>query len=115
MMLQPEFMQEITAVWPGYWGTPLKDLSVLDTTDMGYLSKSFVDMIRDVSEAVNNGNFGYYDNVFFPAATQQDMVNIEDVWYDTISVSDYLDKVDKDFKEEFDKGLVPPIPAPAMN
>lgn len=115
MMLQPEFTQEITAVWPGYWGTPLKDLSVLDTTDMGYLSKSFVDMIRDVSEAVNNGNFGYYDNVFFPAATQQNMVNIEDVWYDTISVSDYLDKVDKDFKEEFDKGLVPPIPAPAMN
>lgn len=114
MMLQPEFMQEMTTAWPGYWGTPLKDLSTIDTTDMGYLSKSFVDVIKDISVAVNEGHFGYYDNVFFPASTQQNMVNIEDVWYDTISVSDYLDKVDKDFKEEFDKGLVPPIPVPTM-
>lgn len=111
-MISPEFMQEMTAAWPGYWGTPLKDLSSIDTTNMGYLSKSFVDVVKNVSDAVSAGHFGYYDNVFFPAATQQDMVNIEDVWYNTISVSDYLNKVDKDFKEEFDKGMVPPIPAP---
>ncbi|MDR7811853.1 ABC transporter substrate-binding protein [Lacrimispora sp.] len=115
MMMQPEFMKEMTAAWPGYWGTPLKDLSAVDTTGMGYLSKSFVDVVKNVSDAVNKGNFGYYDNVFFPAATQQNMVNIEDVWYNTISSSDYLDKVDKDFSSELAKGLVPPIPAPAMN
>ncbi len=115
MMMQPEFMKEMTAAWPGYWGTPLKDLSAVDTTGMGHLSKSFVDVVKNVSDAVNKGNFGYYDNVFFPAATQQNMVNIEDVWYNTISTSDYLDKVDKDFSSELAKGLVPPIPAPAMN
>ncbi|WP_313583291.1 ABC transporter substrate-binding protein [Lacrimispora sp.] len=115
MMMQPEFMKEMTAAWPGYWGTPLKDLSAVDTTGMGYLSKSFVDVVKNVSDAVNKGNFGYYDNVFFPAATQQNMVNIEDVWYNTISTSDYLDKVDKDFSSELAKGLVPPIPAPAIN
>lgn len=115
MMLQPEFMQEMTAAWPGYWGTPLKDLSAINSDEMGYLSKSFIEVVKNISEAVNKGNFGYYDNVFFPSATQQNMVNIEDVWYDTMSVSDYLDKVDKDFAEEFAKGLVPPIPAPAMN
>lgn len=114
-MISPEFMQEMTAAWPGYWGTPLKDLSSVDTKNMGYLSKTFVDVVKNVSDAVSAGHFGYYDNVFFPAATQQDMVNIEDVWYNTISVSDYLNKVDKDFKEEFDKGMVPPIPAPSMN
>lgn len=113
-MISPEFMQKMTAAWPGYWGTPLKDMSLVDTKDMRYLSKSFVDVVKNVSAAVNAGHFGYYDNVFFPAAAQQDMVNIEDVWYNTISVSGYLDKVDKDFKEEFDKGMVPPIPAPAM-
>ncbi len=42
-------------------------------------------------------------------------MNIEDVWYDTVSVNDYLDKVDKDFAEALAKGLVPPIPKPAMN
>lgn len=114
MMLQPEFMQEMTTAWPGYWGTPLMDLSTIDTSKMGYLSSSFVEVLKNISDAVNQGNFGYYDNVFFPAATQQNMVNIEDVWYDTMTVTEYLDKVDKDFAEEFAKGLVPPIPAPAM-
>ena len=51
--------------------------------------------------------------MFFPAATQQAIVNIEDVWYDTISVTDYLDNMDKEFAAEFEKGLVPPIPKPA--
>ena len=115
MMFQPEFMQEMTAAWPGYWGTPLKDLSTIDTSQMGYLSQSFVDVVKNISAAVDKGNFGYYDNVFFPASTQQSMVNIEDVWYDTVSVNDYLDKVDKDFAEALAKGLVPPIPKPAMN
>ena len=114
MMMQPEFTQEITTAWPGYWGTPLKDLSAIDTSNMGYLSKSFVDVIKNVSNAVNEGNFGFYDNVFFPATTQQDMVNIEDIWYDTVTISDYLDKVDKGFEEDFAKGLVPAIPAPSM-
>lgn len=113
MMMQPEFMQEMTEAWPGYWGTPLKDLSTVDTSNMGYLSKSFVDVVQNISGAVNEGNFGFYDNVFFPAATQQAIVNIEDVWYDTVSVTDYLDNMDKEFATEFEKGLVPPIPKPA--
>ena len=115
MMFQPEFMQEMTIAWPGYWGTPLKDLATIDTSKMGYLSQSFVDVVKNISAAVDKGNFGYYDNVFFPASTQQSMVNIEDVWYDTVSVSDYLDKIDKDFADALAKGLVPPIPEPAMN
>lgn len=113
MMMTPEFMQDMTAAWPGYWGTPLKDLSTVDTSSMSYLSKSFVDVVKNISGAVNQGNFGFYDNVFFPAATQQQIVNIEDVWYNTVSVSEYLDQMDTEFKAEFDKGLVPPIPKPA--
>ncbi len=83
--MTPEFMQDMTAAWPGYWGTPLKDLSTVDTSSMSYLSKSFVDVVKNISGAVNQGNFGFYDNVFFPAATQQQIVNIEDVWYNTVS------------------------------
>ncbi len=115
MILTPEFMQEMTTAWPGYWGTPLKDLSSVDTSGMGYLSKTYTDVVNDIAEAVNSGNFGYFDYTFFPPATQQNIVNIEDVWYDTISVSDYLDKIDKDFKEEAEKDLVPPIPVPGAN
>jgi raffinose/stachyose/melibiose transport system substrate-binding protein len=80
---------------------------------MSYLSKSFVEVVQKVTKAVNEGNFGYYDNVFFPAATQQRIVNIDEVWFDTTSVSDYLDSLDTEFSVEFEKGLVPPIPVPA--
>ncbi len=113
-MMTPEFMQDMTTAWPGYWGTPLKDLSSVDTSSMSYLSKSFVEVVQKIAKAVDEGNFGYYDNVFFPAATQQRIVNIDEVWFGTTSVSDYLDSLDKEFSAEFEKGLVPPIPAPAI-
>ncbi len=113
MMMNAEFMQEMTAAWPGYWGTPLKDLSTVDTSEMSYLSSSFVDVVKSISDAVNQGNFGYYDNVFFPAATQQRIINIDEVWFDTISVDDYVQSIQDEFEVEFEKGLVPPIPKPS--
>ncbi len=111
-MLTPEFMQEMTAVWPGYWGTPLKDLSKVDDSNMPYMSKEYVKTIKAVSEAINNGNFGYYDNVFFPAATQQVFIDIETVWNGQNTASQLMDKADAEFSKEFEKGLVPPIPVP---
>lgn len=113
MMMNADFMQNMTAAWPGYWGTPLKDLSTVDTSEMPYLSKSFVEVVQSISDAVNQGNFGYYDNVFFPAATQQRIINIDEVWFDTISVDDYVQSIEDEFEPEFEKGLVPPIPKPA--
>lgn len=113
IMMSPDFTEEMTAAWPGYWGTPLKDLSSVDASDMGYLSKSFMDVVQNVSAAVEKGNFGFYDNVFFPADTQQRIVNIDEVWFGTSSVDDYVDSIETAFKDEFDKGLVPPIPKPA--
>ncbi len=113
MMMTADFMQEMTAAWPGYWGTPLKDLSTVDTSNMSYLSSSFVDVVKSIADAVNAGNFGYYDNIFFPAATQQKIVNIDEVWYGTTSVEDYVKALDTEFQAEFKKGLVPPIPEPA--
>ncbi|MDD3338390.1 MAG: extracellular solute-binding protein [Lachnospiraceae bacterium] len=113
MMMNAEFMQEMTAAWPGYWGTPLKDLSTVDTSKMSYLSQQFVQVVQNVSDAVNKGNFGYYDNVFFPAATQQRIVNIDEVWFDTTSVDDYVQSIQTEFESEFEQGLVPPIPKPA--
>ncbi|WP_373214493.1 ABC transporter substrate-binding protein [Ruminococcus sp. 5_1_39BFAA] len=112
IMMSPEFTQKMTEAWPGYWGTPLKDLSTIDTSNMSYLSKSFMEVVQNVSDAVNKGNFGYYDNVFFPAATQQRIVNIDEVWFETTSVDDYVESIDTEFQEEFEKGLVPPIPEP---
>lgn len=114
MMMTAEFMQDMTAAWPGYWGTPLKDLSTVDTSEMSYLSKEFVSVVQSIADAVNNGNFGYYDNVFFPGATQTRIVNIDEVWYDTTTVEDYVASIQAEFEVEFEKGLVPPIPEPVV-
>lgn len=114
MMMNPEFMQEMTAAWPGYWGTPLKDFSSVDISEMSYLSQQYVEVVKSISDAVNKGNFGYYDNMFFPAATQTRIVNIDEVWYGTTTVEDYVKSLQDEFKKEFDDGMVPPIPKPAM-
>lgn len=110
IMMQPQFTHDITKVWPGYWGTPLKDLSQIKTDDMTGLSKSYMDVVKDIANAVQKGNFGYYTNVFFPAGTQQIFIDIENVWYETETASSLLDRADKEFAKELQKGLVPPIP-----
>lgn len=115
MMMNAEFMQEMTAAWPGYWGTPLKDLSSVDSSDMNYLSAEFVKVVSDISDAVNKGNFGYYDNTFFPSATQTRIVNIDEVWYETSTVDEYVQSLEDEFKTEFDNGMVPPTPKPNMD
>lgn len=112
MMMNAEFMQEMTTAWPGYWGTPLKDLSTVDTSEMGYLSQQFVDVVKSISAAVDEGNFGYYDNTFFPSATQNRIINIDEVWFGTMSVEDYVQSLEDEFQPEFEKGMVPPIPKP---
>ena len=112
MMMTADFMEEMTTAWPGYWGTPLKDLSSVDTSNMPYLSQSYVEVAKSISEAVNQGNFGYDGNVFFPPATQQHIIDVEDVWYDTVTVADFLEALDTEFKTDYENGMVPAIPKP---
>lgn len=112
MILQPEFVEEISAEWPGYWGAPLKDLDSISTEKMGSLSTSFIETIKSMSTAIDSGNFGYMTNVFFPPATQQVFIDIENVWLDQETSTELLDKADKEFTKELEKGLVPNIPQP---
>lgn len=114
MMMDADFVRKMAAEWPGYWGAPLKDLSTVNTDGMNYLSSQFIGTVTDIVNAVNAGNFGYYDNTFFPAAVQTRIINIDEVWYDTTSVDDYVQSLEDEFKPQFDKGLVPPIPEPKM-
>ena len=52
--------------------------------------------------------------MFFPAATQTRIVDLDEVWYGTTTVEDYVKSLQDEFKKEFDDGMVPPIPKPAM-
>jgi raffinose/stachyose/melibiose transport system substrate-binding protein len=110
-IMSPTFMKRMTAQWPGYWGVPLKTIPAKPSQFQG-LSRAYVSALIDMTKAVNAGRFGYSDSTFFPPATQTQWVNVDTVWYKQQSAQKFLASVEKTFKAEKAKGLVPPIPAP---
>ncbi|MBS4208900.1 extracellular solute-binding protein [Bacillus sp. FJAT-50079] len=112
MMMTNEFMNEMTATWPGYWGVPLKDLKI-ETEQMSTLSKLYANSIYDMIEGVNNGHFGFYTGVFFPPAAQQVFLDIDSIWQDQITSQELMEKAQDAFDKDVEKGLIPPIPKPA--
>ncbi len=108
-----DFMEKMTADWPGYWCTALKDYSTIDTSKMHVLGKQCVAIMQTLTKAVNEGNFGFYSSTFYPAATASVMQNIDTLWYGTSSISEILDKMDAEFAKEFANGSVPELTKPA--
>ena len=112
LMMTQEFLVNMTARWPGYWGVPVSELDV-DPEEFEGLSREYLIAIQDMIGAVNEGNFGYFSATFFPPATQTEFINIDTVWLDTATASEFLERVDEIFQEELEGQLVPPIPQPA--
>lgn len=110
-ILQPEFAQKMTAVWPGYWAVPLNGLE-FDTSSFTGLSPAFADAIGQLVPAVEDGRFGYFSGTFFPPQTQQQMIDIDTVWTGQQSAESFLTKVESTFAPELEAGAVPPIPKP---
>lgn len=111
-MMTDQFLVDMTARWPGYWGVPVKEITV-DTSALTGLSAEYLKAIADMQTAVNAGNFGYFSATFFPPATQQEFINVDTVWLGTETAADLLARVDQVFADELAKNMVPPIPAPA--
>lgn len=112
IMMSQDYMETMTAEWPGYWCVPLKDYSKVDTSKMGTLGKQCVELMQTITPAINDGNFGYYSSTFYPAATASVMQNIDTIWYGTSTVDELLDNMDAEFEKEFANGLVPELTAP---
>lgn len=111
-MMTDQFLVDMTARWPGYWGVPVKEINA-DTSALTGLSAEYLKAIADMMAAVNAGNFGYFSATFFPPATQQEFINVDTVWLGTETAADLLARVDQVFADELAKNMVPPIPAPA--
>lgn len=110
-MLQPEFAQKMTAVWPGYWAVPLVGLEY-DVSEFSGLAPAFADAIGELVPAIEDGRFGYFSGTFFPAKTQVEMIDIDNVWLDVESAEEFLEKIETTFRQELEDGDVPPIPKP---
>ncbi|MCU6732338.1 hypothetical protein [Diplocloster agilis] len=105
-------MQNMTQVWPGYWGTPLKNPDI-EMDKMSGLSKTYSELLLHMTEAVNAGNFGYFTATYFPAATSEYFTDIDSVWEGVSSSAEFLETVQKTFLDDMEKNLVPPIPKPS--
>lgn len=112
IMMTPEFTETLARVWPGYWALPLKTFKP-NTAGYSDLSKAFVQATSDMYEAVNQGNFGIHISTFFPPFTQEALIDIDRVWLGDQSVTDYLNRVQREFNRDADRGSIPVIPQPA--
>lgn len=111
MMLSLEFVTEISQDWPGYWGVPLKDLSSIQIDDYEGLTKTFLQGISEACAAIDQGSFGYYCSSYMPPETFREFVAIDTVWFDEMTAEQLLNKADEVFDKEFEKGVLPPVPA----
>jgi raffinose/stachyose/melibiose transport system substrate-binding protein len=109
-MLTEDFMKTMTSQWPGYWGVPLKGVT-LDPADYEGLSAQYVAALADMFENVENGSFGYSAPTFFPPVTLENWIDVDQVWNGTMTPADFLAEIQTDFDKELADGDVPPIPA----
>lgn len=104
-----DFMVDMTKDWPGYWAIPLKEYNIPEDTMTG-ISAVFCDVLPDVLDAINNGNYGYYGMSFFPPATDVALQDIDTIWMGTASASEVLSQADVEFEKELQNEMVLPIP-----
>ncbi len=112
MFMSIEFVSEISQVWPGYWGVPLKNLSDVDTSSSSGLGKNYLESLKIACEAIDKGNFGYYCSSYIPPETFDIVCNIDSVWLGEMSASELLSSMDEAFAREQAQNLVPPVPEP---
>lgn len=110
-MMSDSFAKNMNKTWPGYWAVPLKNFN-LNPDDYSGLSKPFVAAIKDTIQNVNEGNYGLFSGTFFPPATADATTNIDSVWFGKETSQQFLEGMEKTFKTELSKGLVPPLPEP---
>jgi raffinose/stachyose/melibiose transport system substrate-binding protein len=112
MIMNEEFVKQMAASWPGYWGVPLKTLNTINTGDLDGLSRYFLEAVIAACGEIDRGNFGYYNSSYFPPETYDYFVNIDTVWFGEATAEELLNDVDAVFPAELEKGLVPPLPVP---
>jgi raffinose/stachyose/melibiose transport system substrate-binding protein len=108
-MFQDDFYGTINSVWQGEWNLPLADLSKVKLSDK--VLPLYTETMKNLSEAVGAGKYGYTTWTFLPPATDTYLVSgMEEVWLKKISSADFLKKLDESFKAEKDAGKAPAIP-----
>jgi raffinose/stachyose/melibiose transport system substrate-binding protein len=112
-MISPEFAVAMARVWPGYWATPLKHFPT-DPSARG-ITKSYYQTMTAVTDEVDKGRFGYEIYAFFPASSDDILVqDVEAVWVDRETAKQMLSKVGHAFADKYKRGLTQQVTLPAF-
>jgi raffinose/stachyose/melibiose transport system substrate-binding protein len=109
-IFKDDFYSKMNSVWQGEWNLPLKDLSKVKLADN--VQPLYIEVMKNLSSAVNAGKYGYTTWTFLPPATDTYLVSgMEEVWLKKQSSADFLKKLNETFKQEKDAGKAPAVPA----
>jgi raffinose/stachyose/melibiose transport system substrate-binding protein len=112
IMMSPDFVVNMSRVWPGYWAAPLKDFPS-DPQATGVVA-SFYAAAKEVANAVGQGDYGYKMAAFFPPQTTDVFTkDVENMWLDKETPQDVVTKAADTFDKEFGRGVTQAVPKTA--
>nr|WP_305136928.1 ABC transporter substrate-binding protein [uncultured Schaedlerella sp.] len=112
MMMTNDFVEAMANDWPGYWAVPLTTLNEIDMSSFEGLPLMFMEGIAEACEAIDAGNFGYYNSSYMPAEAFDKMCVVDSVWLGEKDADAFMEDIDASFQKEFDAGTCPICPAP---
>ena len=113
MLMSNDFVESMAKDWPGYWAVPLTTLGDIDMSQFEGLSKMFMEGVANACDAINAGDFGYYNSSYMPAEAFDLMCIVDSVWLDEKDAASFMQEIDDAFQKEYDAGACPICPAPA--
>lgn len=113
MLMSNDFVEAMAKDWPGYWAVPLTTLGEIDMSQFEGLSKTFMDGVMATCDAVEAGNFGYYNSTYMPAESFDKMCVVDSVWLGEMDAETFMAEIDEIFQKEYDAGACPICPAPS--
>lgn len=113
MLMSNDFVESMAKDWPGYWAVPLTTLDDIDMSQFEGLSKMFMEGVANACDAINAGDFGYYNSSYMPAEAFDLMCIVDSVWLGEKDAASFMQEIDDAFQKEYDAGACPICPAPA--
>lgn len=113
MLMSNDFVESMAKDWPGYWAVPLTTLGDIDMSQFDGLSKMFMEGVANACDAINAGDFGYYNSSYMPAEAFDLMCIVDSVWLGEKDAESFMKEIDDAFQKEYDAGACPICPAPA--
>ncbi len=106
ILMQPDFLNQISVGWSGAWDVPLPNAGELGP-EADDVTRQAHAVAVDTSLALQENRQGYLPWSFWPPRTDDFMKGgIEEVWVGSITAEQFCNEVDRILQEELAEGVV---------